>query len=72
MAKSKYYIYTTREGDTFDLLSLRYYDEEKLANYIIEANPDYADVVVFEGGVKLIIPIIDEPETTETKAPWRR
>ena len=72
MAKAKYYTYTTKEGDTFDLLALRYYDEEKLANYIISANPYYADVVVFESGVKLTIPIIDEPETTETKAPWRR
>lgn len=64
--------YTTREGDTFDLLSLRFYNEEKLANHIIEANPDYADVVVFSGGINLTIPVIEEPELTETKAPWRR
>lgn len=64
--------YTTREGDTFDRLSLRFYNEEKLANHIIEANPDYADVVVFSGGINLTIPAIEEPELTETKAPWRR
>lgn len=72
MAKQQFYTYTTKEGDAFDLLALRYYDEEKLAHHIIQANPDYTDVIVFESGIKLTIPVIDEPETTETKAPWRR
>ena len=26
------------------------YNDERLAHYIIEYNPDYADVIVFEGG----------------------
>ena len=69
---AKYYTYTTKEGDTFDLLALRYSDEEKLAHHIIAQNPDHADVIVFESGIKLMIPVIDEPELTETNAPWRR
>lgn len=62
----------TKEGDSFDLLELRYYDEEKLAHHIIRANPDYADVIIFEGGIELTIPVIEEQESNETKAPWRR
>ena len=36
--------YTTREGDTFDALALEMYGEEMLAHYIVEFNPDYADL----------------------------
>ena len=41
--------YTTREGDTFDALALEMYGEEMLAHYIAEFNPDYADVLIFDG-----------------------
>ena len=34
---SGYYTYTTQEGDTFDLLALDMYDDEKMAHYIIQA-----------------------------------
>ena len=40
-----YLEYITREGDTFDALALQMYNEETLAHYIIEFNPDYADVL---------------------------
>ena len=46
---SGYYTYTTQEGDTFDLLALDMYDDEKMAHYIIQANPDYSDMIVFPG-----------------------
>lgn len=41
---TSYYEYTTQDGDTFDLLALDMYNDERLAHYIIEYNPDYADV----------------------------
>ena len=66
-----YYEYITQEGDTFDLLALDMYNDERLAHYIIEYNPDYSDVIVFEGGVLLKLPVV-EAETSETIPPWRR
>ena len=68
---TSYYEYTTRDGDTFDLLALDMYNDERLAHYIIEYNPDYADVIVFEGGVQLKLPVVEEAETSETVPPWR-
>ena len=65
------YEYTTQDGDTFDLLALDMYNDERLAHYIIEYNPDYADVIVFEGGVQLKLPVVEEAETSETVPPWR-
>ena len=64
--------YQTRAGDTFDELALQAYDNEKMAHHIIEHNPDYADVIIFEESVTLKIPIFDDTETPETLAPWRR
>ena len=49
--------YTTREGDTFDALALEMYGEEMLAHYIVEFNPDYADVLIFDANVALRLPI---------------
>lgn len=64
--------YITREGDTFDALALEMYGEETLSHYIIEFNPDYADVLIFEADVPLRLPIIEDAETPETLPPWRR
>ena len=68
---TSYYEYTTQDGDTSDLLALDMYNDERLAHYIIEYNPDYADVIVFEGGVQLKLPVVEEAETSETVPPWR-
>ena len=64
--------YTTREGDTFDALALEMYGEETLAHYIIEFNPDYADVLIFDANVHLLLPIVEDVEMPDTLPPWRR
>lgn len=68
----EYYEYTTQDGDTFDLLALDMYNDEQLAHYIIEFNPDYSGVLIFEGGVLLKLPVVEEAETSETVPPWRQ
>ena len=72
MNVAAYIEYQTRVGETFDELALHVYDNEKMAHHIIEHNPDYADVIIFEESVTLKIPIFDETEKPETLAPWRR
>ena len=69
---TKYYKYTTKEGDTFDMIALNFYDEEKMATTIIEANPDYSDVIIFDADGELIIPIVEDVDGIETTPPWRR
>lgn len=64
--------YITKEGDTFDALSLAVYNDEKMAHHIITANPDYADVIIFEANMPLRIPIFDNTEPPDTLPPWRR
>ena len=64
--------YMTRQGDTYDALALEMYGEESLAHYIIEFNPDHADVLIFEANVPLRLPIVENVETPDTLPPWRR
>ena len=42
---------------------------KKLKN--LEANVEFNDVVVYEGGEELMIPIFDTIEDDSTLAPWR-
>ena len=72
MTVSAYINYRTREGDTFDELALQVYNNEKMAHHIIEHNPDYADVIIFEESVLLKIPLFEDTQKPETLAPWRR
>lgn len=65
-------VHVTVEGDTFDALALHYYDDEKLAHNIIQANPDHGDVLIFEAGVTLEIPDVSTVTLPETLPPWRR
>ena len=66
-----YLEYRTRAGDTFDSLALTMYNEEKLAKYIIDFNPEHADVIVFDANVPLRLPIMEDVETPATLPPWR-
>lgn len=63
-------IYVTAQGDTFDSIAFWFYGDEKYMKDIIECNWDKADTLVFDSGVKLYIPDIDE-ETSEEVPFWR-
>lgn len=65
-------IYITKSGDTWDMLAIAAYSEEKLASVLINANRKYAGTLIFPAGVALTIPIVKEyAETPATAAPWR-
>lgn len=62
----------TVQGETFDGLALKYYNDEKQASAIIAANLDYCDTLIFDAGVSLVIPDEATLELPETLPPWRR
>lgn len=61
-----------KAGETPDILAFKYYNNEFMASYIIEANSQYNNTIKFKGGEKIIIPVFDTVESDETLAPWRR
>ena len=67
-----YSIYTSRGGETWDKIAFDAWTEEALMHVLIAANPDLAHIVIFEGGEKVRIPVMDEPQNTESLPPWRK
>lgn len=64
--------YTCRAGESFDLLAGQAYGYETMADVIVSANPDLADVLLFDGGEVIDLPIVERVETPDTLPPWRR
>lgn len=65
-------MHITVEGDTFDGLALLYYNDEKMASAIIQANLDHCTTLIFEAGVSLVIPDVSTVTQPSTLPPWRR
>lgn len=64
--------HTCRAGESFDLLAGQAYGSETMSTAIIRANPDYCDVVSFEGGEVISLPLVDVVQSPSTLPPWRR
>jgi phage tail protein X len=62
--------YITKANDTFDKIAFYLYGDETAASYLINENPDYADVLVFGEGVKLTLPKLELIETS-TLPKWK-
>ena len=71
-AAKEYFRYICVAGDTFDLIALHTYNEETMSSEIIQANPKYSDVLVFEGGEVIRLPVINPIKTPDSVPPWRR
>lgn len=62
--------YRTKAHDTFDKIAYELYGDEKIASYIIEANPNYSDTLVFNEGTLLYLPKLEQIETS-TLPQWK-
>lgn len=67
-----YVEYVTKSGDTFDMMAIAAYNDEKLASMIIQANPLHIRKIVFEEGVTLKIPVLEGVKRPSTLPPWRK
>lgn len=63
--------YTTIQGDMWDLIAKRLYNDEASLNVLLEANQQYADIVVFPAGIVLEVPEYTAP-VKSMLPPWRR
>lgn len=67
------YIYHASGKETFDSIALSMYGDEKYASDLMSANPELTGKIVFVGGEKLFLPIVEEEDTEglPTTAPWK-
>lgn len=63
--------YRAIRNDTFDTMAFRVYGDEHLCSMLMNANPDYMDVLLFEPGVELNIPDYEiKPLAKKDLPPW--
>lgn len=69
----KFIPYTTKPGDRWDTIANKAYGDATRYEEIQEANPSVPIEAELPGGLKLQIPIIDQPKTDlNNLPPWKR
>ena len=66
--------YTTQQGDTWDVIAKRVYDDERKAQVLMECreNIRLLDIEVFSAGVEVFIPEVQVQSETSDLPDWRR
>lgn len=63
--------YRTLQADAFDAIAYRLWGDEHLAGALIAANPEHADVLLFESGAVLTVPDVQiRPQPSTSLPPW--
>lgn len=62
--------YTTKQGDTWDNIALEVYGEERHADFLMQSNYAFLDILVFSAGTVLNTPVLPE-ERDGDLPPWR-
>ena len=63
--------YTTKNGDTWDMIALSEYGSEAKADKLMQANDQYIETAVFGAGIVLEVPELEEA-ALDTLPPWKR
>ena len=63
-------LYRTIQDDTFDAAAYSIWGRESMTRGLIDANPEYADVVFFPAGVDLTVPDVEVPVSAEVLPGW--
>lgn len=66
-------VYTTKLGDTWDMISLACYGSELFVADLVQANWEHREVAVFSADVVLAVPEITAVQEYDINLPpWRR
>lgn len=68
------YEYRCSAGESFDMVALKIYGNEKYAKNLLEANPSLCSITIFSGGERLQLPALTAANSgayTPATAPWR-
>ena len=65
-------IYTTKQGDLWDLIAYQQLGSCKFVDRLIDANRQHVLTVIFRAGVELTLPEIEQEQRTASLPPWRK
>ena len=61
----------TRQGDTIDIICQRYFGKTRdITEQVLAINPSMADVIVFNAGQSLTLPITNTRTTSQVVSLW--
>lgn len=63
--------YTTKQGDTWDLIAFRVYGDVKYTGWLMQNNYQHLDIFVFSPGAILKTPELPEDMTMANAPIWR-
>lgn len=63
-------VYTTIQGDTWDMISYKVYRDSKHIGLLMQKNFNLLDTFIFSSGIEVIIPALPEEEN-ESIPDWR-
>ena len=64
--------YTTVQGDMFDGIAHKTLGDVKYKDIVMRANPKHIGTYIFPGGIKLMIPDVDESVSDADLPPWKQ
>lgn len=70
MQTSRQTTYRTIQGDTLDMIAYRIWGLESMARDLADANPEWADTMVFSAGIELVVPDVTVSPKTTNLPPW--
>lgn len=62
--------YTTKSGDTWDLIALNVYGSEQKADWLMQNNPELIRIVRFDSGTVLSTPELSAEKSGDLP-PWK-
>jgi phage tail protein X len=63
--------YATVQGDTWDKIAWKVYGDEMQLHWLIEANPQHREIVIFPAGITLAVPDVVGETARAPLPPWR-
>ena len=63
--------YTTKKGEMWDQIALEQLGNGKYANQLIDMNFQHSNVVKFDAGVVLVLPVIVASRSAVNLPPWK-
>ena len=65
-------IYSTIQGDSWDIIAKKVYGSEEYMTDLLKANQGLNDVKVFSTGVKITCPTVEKKTLSFLLPPWKR
>ncbi|MBU2701690.1 phage tail protein X [Sporomusaceae bacterium BoRhaA] len=63
--------YTTKQGDMWDMIAFKVYGDEYKMHYLMDANKEHVETVIFPAGITLMVPTLSTSQKTNLP-PWKQ